>query len=146
MSSVPLGRAAGPEEIAGVAAFLASDQLGHRGSASVRRRVPSEMTITDQAARKLGVAASGLIDGPTCWIDGNWEDDDSERSWQSVDPTTAELILAVPFGSAAQAERAVLAARRAFDSGPWSSLTPRERAGLLLELADLMERHAEDLV
>ena len=32
------------------------------------------MTITDQAAKKLGVAASGLIDGPTCWIDGTWED------------------------------------------------------------------------
>ena len=104
------------------------------------------MTITDQAARKLGVAASGLIDGPTCWIDGTWEDGDSERSWQSVDPTTAELIRDVSVGSAAQAERAVLAARRAFDNGPWSSLTPRERAGLLLELADLMERHAEDLV
>ena len=104
------------------------------------------MTITDQAARKLGVTASGLIDGPTCWIDGTWEDGDSERSWQSVDPTTAELIRDVPVGSAAQAERAVLAARRAFDSGPWSTLTPRERAGLLLELADLMERHAEDLV
>jgi hypothetical protein len=63
------------------------------------------MTITDQAARKLGETASGLIDGPTCWIDGTWEDGDSERSWQSVDPTTAELIRDVPVGSAAQAER-----------------------------------------
>ena len=125
MSSVPLGRAAGPEEIASVAAFLASDQLGHRGSASVRRRVPSEMTITDQAARKLGVAASGLIDGPTCWIDGTWEDGDSERSWQSVDPTTAELSGTYPSGRRPRRQRAVLAARRAFDSGPWSSLTPR---------------------
>jgi aldehyde dehydrogenase (NAD+) len=104
------------------------------------------MSITNQVGRNLGVTASGLIDGPTCWIDGTWEEGDSGKSLQSVDPTTGELIRDTPVGSAAQAERAVLAARRAFDSGPWSALRPRDRSGLLLELADLMERHAEDLV
>jgi aldehyde dehydrogenase (NAD+) len=104
------------------------------------------MTLTQDSGRQMGTAARGLIDGPTCWINGVWEDGDSGQLLKSVNPSTTELIRDVPVGSVAQAERAVQAARRAFDDGPWSRVKPRERAHLLLELADLMERNAEDLI
>jgi aldehyde dehydrogenase (NAD+) len=104
------------------------------------------MTVTQHSGRPLSVAARELIEGPTCWIDGKWEQGGSGEPLRSVNPSTTELIREFPDGSAEQAERAILAARRAFDDGPWSRLAPRERADLLLELADLMERRAEDLV
>ena len=52
----------------------------------------------------------------------------------------------MPTASLAQAERAIAAARRAFDSGSWGRTSPRERSDLLNGLADLMERHREELV
>jgi aldehyde dehydrogenase (NAD+) len=103
------------------------------------------MTIS-QDSRQLSAAAHRLIDGPTCWIDGAWEDGQGTSVLTAVNPSTAQPIRDIQMASVAQTERAVLAARQAFDSGPWSTVTPRERADLLLELADLMERNFDDLV
>ncbi len=94
----------------------------------------------------MGPAARALIDGPTNYIDGKWEDGAGSEQLHSLDPTTTEPIRDVPVASVEQAERAVLAARRAFDSGPWSRVTPRERSDLLLSLADVLERNAEELI
>ncbi len=104
------------------------------------------MTTTQNAAHELGETARSLIDGPTCWIDGKWEHGEGAGVLHAVNPSTAQPIRDVQVASVNQAERAVLAARRAFDDGPWSKVTPRERADLLLELADLMERNFDDLV
>ena len=93
----------------------------------------------------MGPAARALIDGPTNYIDGKWEDGAGSEQLHSLNPTTTEPIRDVPVASVEQAERAVLAARRAFDSGPWSRVTPRERSDLLLSLADVLERNAEEL-
>ena len=94
----------------------------------------------------MGSAAHALIDGPTNFIDGAWEDGQGTDVLTSLNPTTTEPIRDIPVASVAQTERAILAARRAFDSGPWSTVTPRERADLLLSLADLLERNAEELL
>jgi aldehyde dehydrogenase (NAD+) len=102
--------------------------------------------MTTTSAHALGDVARSLIEGPTNWIDGKWEDGQGATALTAVNPTTAEPIRDVQVASVAQAERAVLAARRAFDSGPWASVTPRERCDLLLGLADLMERNFDDLV
>jgi len=101
------------------------------------------MTTT---TRTMGDTARSLIAGPTNYIDGKWEDGLGSTSLTSLDPATTATIREFPAASLDQTERAILAARRAFDQGPWPTLTPRERSGLLLELADVMERHAEDLV
>lgn len=94
----------------------------------------------------MGSTARGLIDGPTNYIDGRWEDGQGTEVLTSLNPTTTEPIRDVPCASVGQTERAVLAARRAFDSGPWGGVTARERSDLLLSMADVLERHAEDLL
>ena len=94
----------------------------------------------------MGQAARALIDGPTNYIDGAWEDGQGTEVLTSLNPTTTEQIRDIPAASVDQTERAVLAARRAFDSGPWSMVTPRERADLLLSLADVVERNTEELL
>ena len=58
-------------------------------------------------------------------------------------PATGEVLCQVPSASAADVDRAVRAARQAFDDSPWSRMRPRERQNLLWKLADLMERDAD---
>ena len=60
-----------------------------------------------------------------------------------VDPATGEAIVEVPEASEAQVAAAVAAAARAFDA--WSRTTPAERSGLMLKLADAIERRGPDL-
>jgi aldehyde dehydrogenase (NAD+) len=56
------------------------------------------------------------------------------------------VIAEVPEGSVADVDRAVAAARRAFDSGPWSRMTPRERSDLLVRFVATVADRREDLV
>ncbi|WP_395696216.1 aldehyde dehydrogenase [Nocardioides sp.] len=65
--------------------------------------------------------------------------------FDTVNPWTRRKWAEVAQGSAADADRAVAAARRAFDEGPWPRLGRHERAALIHRLADLMERDAEIL-
>src|SRR5437764_8753322 len=102
--------------------------------------------MTSTTTHTLGAVARSLLEGPTNWINGAWEEGQGANTLTAVNPSTTEIIREVPVASVDQAERAVLAARRAFDSGPWATVTPRERCDLLLGLADLMERNYDDLV
>ena len=62
-----------------------------------------------------------------------------------INPTTGELITSVPATTAPEAAEAAVRARQVFDSGVWSQRSPRERAAVLLRLADLVERDTETL-
>nr|BFE37072.1 aldehyde dehydrogenase [Actinomadura rugatobispora] len=66
-------------------------------------------------------------------------------TFQSVDPGEREPWATVALGSAADADRAVAAARTAFDEGPWPEMGYPERAEVLHRLADLIEANAEAL-
>jgi betaine-aldehyde dehydrogenase len=61
------------------------------------------------------------------------------------DPATGEVIAHVAEGTAADAERAVAAARAAFERGDWSRVTPGERAAVLDRLADLLKARADEV-
>lgn len=65
--------------------------------------------------------------------------------FDTVDPWTREAWAEVPLGGAADAARAVTAARRAFDEGPWPRTGFTERGRILHRLADLMEEHTDEL-
>ncbi|MBW3606390.1 MAG: aldehyde dehydrogenase [Actinobacteria bacterium] len=69
---------------------------------------------------------------------------DGER-FDTVNPWTREPWAEIALGSAADAERAVAAARSAFDSGPWPHMGRAERGAILHRLADLVEDHADEL-
>ncbi len=73
-----------------------------------------------------------------------WVEAVSGKTFESRNPATGELLAVVAEGDAADIDRAVAAARRAFD-GPWSKFKPYERQQLLLKLADLVERHFDEL-
>ncbi|MEZ5251968.1 MAG: aldehyde dehydrogenase family protein [Ilumatobacteraceae bacterium] len=74
-------------------------------------------------------------------IDGELVDSIDGRRFDSVNPTTQEVWATAPRGATADADRAVTAARRAFDDGPWPRMSPDERSACLHRLADLIVEH-----
>src|SRR6202034_1835399 len=77
-------------------------------------------------------------------IDGKWVDAASGKHFESRNPATGELLDTVAEGDAEDVNRAVAAARKAFE-GPWKKFKPYERQALLLKLADLVERNFDEL-
>src|SRR5215213_11190931 len=66
-------------------------------------------------------------------------------SFDTYNPATGEVIAKVAAGTAADIDRAVKAARRALESGPWAKMDAAERGRLMFKLADLVEKNAEEL-
>jgi phenylacetaldehyde dehydrogenase len=66
------------------------------------------------------------------------------QTFAVLNPADNSLIARVPHGKKEDIDRAVRAARKAFESGPWRKITPSERGKLLWKLADLIERHGEE--
>jgi phenylacetaldehyde dehydrogenase len=79
------------------------------------------------------------------FIDGEFVDAVSGKTFPVFNPATGEILAKVAEGDAADIDLAVKAARRAFESGPWRSMAPAERARLIYKLADKFEERLEDL-
>src|SRR5258708_11869010 len=77
-------------------------------------------------------------------IDGEWINSISGKTFETFNPATGEPLARVAEGDGADIDRAVKAARKAFESGPWPSLSPSERGRLLWKLGDLLEQHLEE--
>ncbi len=77
------------------------------------------------------------------FINGDWADASSGETTRVVNPATEEVIAEVPKGDIADVDRAVGAARAAFES--WSLTTPAERSGMLHRFADAVSDHAAEL-
>ncbi|RVX18246.1 Aldehyde dehydrogenase family 2 member B4, mitochondrial [Vitis vinifera] len=67
------------------------------------------------------------------------------KTFPTFDPRTGEVIANVAEGDAEDINRAVSAARKAFDEGPWPRMSPYERSRILLRFADLAEKHNDEL-
>ena len=77
-------------------------------------------------------------------INGKWVNAASGKTFPTYNPATGEILGHVAEGDKEDIERAVAAARAAFDKGPWRKLAPSERARLIWKLADLLEKRAEE--
>jgi phenylacetaldehyde dehydrogenase len=77
-------------------------------------------------------------------IDGRFVPAASGKTFAVYNPATGEVVTQVPEAEAEDVNRAVLAARRAFDEGPWSKLSSSERGKLLWKVADLLEANLEE--
>src|ERR1700688_701199 len=77
-------------------------------------------------------------------IDGKWVNAASGKTFPTYNPATGEVLAQVAEGDRQDIDAAVQAARRAFDSGPWSRMTASERGKLVWKLADLLEEHLEE--
>jgi len=77
-------------------------------------------------------------------IDGRWVEAASGKTFVTTDPATEQEITHVAHGAAEDIDRAVAAARRAFEAGPWRTITPSARGQIIWRLADLLEKHADE--
>jgi aldehyde dehydrogenase (NAD+) len=78
-------------------------------------------------------------------IDGHRVPSSSGRTFKSFNPATEEVIATIAEGNEADVDRAVAAARRAFE-GPWRTMRAAERGNLLLKWAELLKRHADEII
>jgi len=78
-------------------------------------------------------------------IDGEHVPAADGRTFETVDPSTGQPITRVAHAGAPDVERAVAAARRALEEGPWSRAPAADRGRLMNRLADLIEQHADEL-
>jgi len=79
------------------------------------------------------------------FIDGKWADAASGKTFETPDPSTGDALASVAEGDAEDIERAVKAARRAFDEGPWGGLTASDRGRIIWKIGDLILEHADEL-
>jgi phenylacetaldehyde dehydrogenase len=77
-------------------------------------------------------------------VDGRFVEAASGKTFETYDPATGDVLARVAEGDREDVDRAVRAARRAFESGPWPAMTASERGRLLWKLADLVEAHADE--
>jgi phenylacetaldehyde dehydrogenase len=77
-------------------------------------------------------------------INGKWMEAASGKTFPTYNPATGEVMAQVAEGDRADIDRAVEAARAAFDKGPWRKLTASERGRMIWKLADLIEENLEE--
>lgn len=100
-------------------------------------------SLSNDYSRLTQASRDHLFKDRLMFIDGVLAAAESGRTLEVVDPTNGQAVGTAPVAGAADVERAVAAARRAFDEGPWPRMTPGERERLMLKLADLIERDRE---
>jgi acyl-CoA reductase-like NAD-dependent aldehyde dehydrogenase len=79
------------------------------------------------------------------FIGGDWVGPESDATIDVISPATEEVIGRVPDASPADIDRAVAAARAAFDDGPWPTMTPAQRAEVLVRVSQALQARATDL-
>jgi aldehyde dehydrogenase (NAD+) len=95
--------------------------------------------MSSPAENKVRISATKLL------INNRWIDSESGKTFATINPSTGEEICQIAEADAADVEKAVKAARAAFERGPWRKMAASERGRLLHRLADLIEKHADEL-
>jgi phenylacetaldehyde dehydrogenase len=78
------------------------------------------------------------------FIGGKLVDARSGKTFDTVNPATGEVLATVAEADAPDIDAAVRAARRAFDEGPWGSMTPSDRGRIIWRIGDLITAHLEE--
>ena len=87
----------------------------------------------------------GVKDRPTLYIDGTWVQPDNDETWTHVHPATHEAVARFATAGIKDVDRAVRAARKAFEEGPWPRMKTRERKRILDRIASLARANADQL-
>ncbi|XP_078193291.1 mitochondrial 10-formyltetrahydrofolate dehydrogenase isoform X2 [Callithrix jacchus] len=80
-----------------------------------------------------------------CFINGQFTDADDGKTYDTINPTDGSIICKVSYASLADVDKAVAAAKDAFENGEWGRMNARERGRLMYRLADLLEENQEEL-
>src|SRR5262245_31509669 len=102
-------------------------QSGRRGGTPMSTAT-MEIQIHQQVLTFIGTPRKILIGG-------RWIDAASGKTFPTFNPATGEILAQVAEGNGVDIDRAVIAARKAFESGPWRKLTASERGRLIWKLA-----------
>uniref|UniRef100_A0A8D1H5I3 10-formyltetrahydrofolate dehydrogenase n=1 Tax=Sus scrofa TaxID=9823 RepID=A0A8D1H5I3_PIG len=80
-----------------------------------------------------------------CFINGQFTDADDGKTYDTINPTDGSIICKVSYASLVDVDKAVAAAKDAFENGEWGRMNARERGRLMYRLADLLEENQEEL-
>lgn len=97
------------------------------------------MTIATELKQPIKISATKLL------INNEWVDSISGHTFETINPATGEVICEVAAAETEDVEKAVKAARNAFNQGEWTKISPCDRGKLLYKLADLIEAHIDEL-
>ena len=78
-------------------------------------------------------------------IGGKWVPAKSGKTFETINPATEAVLCQIAEGDKADIDEAVKAARAAFEAGKWSAMGPHERGRMLLKVADLIDKYADEL-
>jgi phenylacetaldehyde dehydrogenase len=79
------------------------------------------------------------------FINGQFVNAASGRTFDTPNPATGETLARIAEGDAEDINRAVTAARKAFEEGPWSRMSPSERGRIIWRIGDLILEHTNEL-
>ncbi|KAG8430760.1 hypothetical protein GDO86_020045 [Hymenochirus boettgeri] len=79
------------------------------------------------------------------FINGQFLDAEGGKTYETINPTDGTALCKVSLAQVSDIDKAVAAAKEAFENGEWGKMNPRDRGRLLYRLADLMEEHQEEL-
>ncbi|XP_027360661.1 aldehyde dehydrogenase family 2 member B7, mitochondrial-like isoform X3 [Abrus precatorius] len=113
--------------------------IGGSGSLGTGHKYSTAAAIGEPIKPPVKVENTQLL------IDGKFVDAASGKTFPTLDPRTGDVISRVAEGDHEDVDRAVAAARKAFDHGPWPRMTAYERQRILLRAADLFEKHNDEL-
>ncbi|MGA7160183.1 MAG: aldehyde dehydrogenase family protein [Bacteroidota bacterium] len=80
------------------------------------------------------------------YINGEFVDAESKQTFDSIDPFNRQVVASVARGGVIDAQKAIRAARNAFDNGPWARMPRGERSNLLKAVSDKINEKAKDLI
>ncbi|MBB4865770.1 gamma-glutamyl-gamma-aminobutyraldehyde dehydrogenase [Pseudomonas nitritireducens] len=102
--------------------------------------------MADLLTRAEYAAIAAELQFPTrAFIDGRFQDAASGKTFATRNPATGEHLADIAACTSADVDRAVAAARQAFEQGVWSKRSPAERKAVLLGFAQLLEEHSHEL-
>ncbi len=105
----------------------------------------NEMTTIDRTQREYSDAVkAALARKPQLFINGEWVDSSGSATIDVEDPSSGKVVSAIVEATDKDIDRAVAAARAAFDDGRWRNLPPIQREKTMNRLADLIEAHADE--
>jgi aldehyde dehydrogenase (NAD+) len=79
------------------------------------------------------------------YINGEWCNATTDKTFDVIDPTTETIIAQVAEGTIEDAEAAIASAHRAFEAGPWAEMSGHERGEILWRVGDLLRKYSEEL-
>ncbi len=97
-----------------------------------------QYNVTETARRFLSQAQR-------MYVDGTWVEAETGETMEVYEPSTATLLTHIPSGTVGDVDRAVAAARSAFEDGDWARMTPRDRERIMHRIANLIDDNAQTI-